>query len=108
MKSYCQSLDWRGSSRTSSTPILSDRLSAGGRKEENIFPTVYKMNTAKRLIDLFPAEAFSHHTYCFNSPPTYHANSIALARPISFYSHLVPERLSQALHVFIHKKPVDT
>lgn len=86
---------------------LSNRLSDGGRKEEDVFPTVYKMNTAKRLIELFPTDCFSHHTYCFNGPPIYHANSLALARLISFYSHIVPERLRQALHVFIQKKPAD-
>ncbi len=88
--------------------ILSDLLSKTGRKEEDVFPTLYKMNTAKRLVELFPPEAFSHHTYCFNGPPTYYANSIALARLISFYSHIVPERLRQALHVFIQKKRADT
>jgi len=74
------------------------------KKEEDTFPTVYKMNTLGNIRTIFPETKFDHHSYVFTGPPSYHANRQFLARIIIFYNWLMPECLGQTLHIFLRKK----
>lgn len=74
-----------------------------GRKEQDVFPTVYKMNTQTTLRRLFPVPAFRHATYTFSGPPTYYANRLWLARFWQLYEWLMPPPARKMLHVFIQK-----
>lgn len=74
-----------------------------GRREQDIFPTVYKMNTHNALRRLFPEPAFRHASYSFSGPPAYHGNRVWLARSWQVYEALMPPPARKMLHVFIQK-----
>ena len=73
------------------------------RKEHDVFPTVYRMNTLGALARLFPAPAFRHFSYTFSGPPTYHGNRVWLAWLLRAYNALTPGVARESLHVFIQK-----
>jgi SAM-dependent methyltransferase len=81
------------------------RVVHSGRKEEDVFPTVYRLNTMRALRRHFPTERFAHHSYVFNGPPGYNAERMALARLWQLWARLTPPALGQALHVFLRKRP---
>lgn len=74
------------------------------RKDQDVFPTVYKMNTGAALRRLFPETAFRHATYAFSGPPSYHANRLWLARLWQLYELFMPPPARKMLHIFIQKR----
>jgi SAM-dependent methyltransferase len=74
------------------------------RKEEDVFPTVYRLNTQAALRRHFPPERFEHCTYAFNGLPSYHANRLVVARLWQLWARLTPPALAQYLHVFLRKR----
>lgn len=76
-----------------------------GRKEIDVFPVAYRMNTRRALKRLFPTDRFQHHVGIHNGPPGYHAGSIVLARLIQVYGTLMPPAARAMLHVFLRKLP---
>jgi SAM-dependent methyltransferase len=73
------------------------------RRESDVFPTYYKLNTLRELRKHFPTARFEHFSYLFNGEPTYHANSFFLAWFIDIAAKLAPDHLAKSLHVFIRK-----
>lgn len=91
--------------------LLSNRLHARllrllqpERKEEDVFPTRYRMNTLSTLNKLFPSPRFIHYSYGINPEPVYVAESRAGWRCLLLWSRLAPEALSSVLLVFIRKQ----
>jgi SAM-dependent methyltransferase len=74
------------------------------RRPEDVFPTVYRMNTFRALEKHFPTDSWGHHSYGYNGVPSYHANSRILFRLIEFWCWLMPRPLSAKLHVFLRKR----
>ena len=77
------------------------RVLSPHRKEVDVFPTTYRMNTMSVLRRLFPG--YVHASYYFTGPPAYHANKMVLARLVNTYNALVPPRFQPTLHIFMHK-----
>jgi SAM-dependent methyltransferase len=75
------------------------------RKDQDVFPTRYRMNTLGTLRSLFPAPDFNHASYTFSGPPAYHGNRLWLARFWQAYEALMPPACRRMLHVFIQKAP---
>lgn len=75
---------------------------AGARKEKDVFPTYYRLNTIKELRQHFPQ--FEDYSYYWNGPPAYHAGSVALAWTWKAWMSLLPRQFSQSIHVFMRKR----
>lgn len=71
------------------------------RKEEDTFPTTYRLNTIGTLNKHF--RNFQNCSYIMTGPPAYHANNIWLARFWRLYNRIVPSCFGQMLHVFLRK-----
>ena len=86
-------------------PIVG-RLQLGShRKEADVYPTSYRMNTLRVIRRLFPCEAFENYSYAANSEPAYFGNSvIAWRAAICFYS-VVPPAMKTELLIFLRRKP---
>jgi SAM-dependent methyltransferase len=74
------------------------------RRECDVFPTFYRLNTLGALRRHFPTTRFEHFSYLFNGEPTYHANSFLLALAMDIAARLMPEYFAKSLHVFIRKR----
>lgn len=83
-------------------PLL--RRLGSTRTEADVFPTVYRMNSLRRLRELFPG--YHDASYVFNAPPGYHGGRLWMARTIQAYNKFVPRFFGQYLHVF-KRKPLD-
>jgi SAM-dependent methyltransferase len=76
------------------------------RREGDVFPTYYRLNTLHEIQQYFPTPLFEHFSYRFNGVPHYHANKIWLAAAIDLVINLAPNYFAQSLHVFIRKRPL--
>ncbi|MGY3465143.1 SAM-dependent methyltransferase [Bradyrhizobium sp. LM6.11] len=76
------------------------------RKEEDVFPAVYRLNTSAALAKHFPPSRFDHFVYSWDAEPAYHGNRQGLYRAFQIVQYLTPPRLKTILMVFIQKKPV--
>ena len=76
------------------------------RGEEDVFPTVYKMNTLRAIDRLFPRATYENCSYYYNGPPAYHANRWLLAAAWRFWMWLLPPMFAQQMHIFLRKKSV--
>jgi SAM-dependent methyltransferase len=74
------------------------------RKEEDVFPTVYRMNTRRALRKLFPQGEFDHFVYTMNSEPAYFGRSILMWRSMMLAFRLIPSGLGATFFVFLRKK----
>jgi SAM-dependent methyltransferase len=73
-----------------------------GRKDEDVFPVEYHMNTRRQLRRLFPSP---HQLviYGHTSEPTYFGRSRAAWRAAAFLGRLTPPALEPTLMVFVQK-----
>lgn len=76
-----------------------------GRKEEDVFPAVYLMNSFSALSRLFPLDRFEHFSYTWDSSPTYHGGKSILYRSMQMLHYLTPPPLRSMLMIFIRKRP---
>jgi SAM-dependent methyltransferase len=74
------------------------------RKEEDVFPAVYRMNTRSDLLRLFPPECFDHRVYAWDASPSYHFNSNVMFSLWSAVHWLSPPSLKSVLMIFIQKR----
>lgn len=74
------------------------------RKAEDVFPTVYSMNSLSALRRYFPRHRWAHHSYGYNGVPAYHARKVILFRLIETWCWLMPRVLSAKLHIFLRKR----
>lgn len=74
------------------------------RKEEDVFPTVYGLNTPHAVRTHFGDGARVFH-YRSSAVPTYHLGSAALYRVQRFIHRFLPPALDKGLHLFIQKLP---
>ena len=74
------------------------------RKEVDVFPTAYKLNTVSRLSQAFPAERYENYTYLYTAEPTYHFGKVFLFRFLQFVHWLMPKWFSGNLFIFLQKR----
>ncbi len=74
------------------------------RHDDDIFPTLYRMNSRATLKRLFNEEHYLHAVYSHNPEPAYFGKSLVLWRAVSAYSRLLPDALGATLHAFLRKK----
>ncbi|MFQ5507757.1 MAG: class I SAM-dependent methyltransferase [Leptospirillia bacterium] len=76
------------------------------RKGIDVFPTAYRMNTARAIRKLFPSDRFDAFIYTVNAEPAYAGNSTLLWRLFLLIHRLTPGWLATSLNLFLRKKPV--
>ena len=78
------------------------------RKEIDVFPKYYLLNTKRNLLINFNYKYFNQYIYFVNSEPAYFGSSKALWSLALLAFRLTPDVLGAILHVFLRKKPVPT
>jgi SAM-dependent methyltransferase len=73
------------------------------RKEEDVFPTAYRLNTFRALRRHFPEDKWAGVIYTCNAEPSYFASSEVLWRFVKFTFRLTPEYFGSMLLFFARK-----
>ncbi|WP_187436474.1 class I SAM-dependent methyltransferase [Bradyrhizobium hipponense] len=74
------------------------------RKEEDIFPAVYRLNTRRALLKHFPSSQFEHFVYTWDAEPGYHANRPIIYRTFKVLQYLTPPPLKTIYMIFLRKR----
>ncbi len=74
------------------------------RKDVDVFPVAYGMNTPARLRELFPPADFDHHVYTYYGEPNYAGGSRLLWTAFSVLRRVQPRALDPMLHIFIQRR----
>lgn len=74
------------------------------RKEVDVFPTAYKLNTRRALRRYFPPSQWEHVVYALNGEPAYFGNSTVLWRFVQLLFRMTPPNLGSNLLVFMRKR----
>lgn len=74
------------------------------RKELDVFPTKFLLNSSKQIETFFLPEKFSVTVYPFQSEPAYHFNRKSLFALMLLLDKLLPVRWASNLFVFIKKR----
>jgi SAM-dependent methyltransferase len=73
------------------------------RRDEDVFPTVYRLNRPRDVKRHFGAQADIYH-YTNSAVPSYHFGNIAMFRILLLVHRLLPPALDLSLAFFIRKK----
>jgi SAM-dependent methyltransferase len=84
--------------------VLRYVLPTSKRRESDVFPTYYRINTLRELKRCFPGPRFEHFSYRLSGAPSYNANSLIIASVIDIATKLAPNYFAQSIHVFIRKR----
>ncbi len=76
-----------------------------GRREVDVFPKCYRLNTRRALRRHFPPDRFEHCVFGINAEPTYVGNSRVLWAALWVWFQIAPEALSATWLVFLRKLP---
>ena len=74
------------------------------RKEKDVFPAFYRLNTRRALLKYFPSSRFEHYVYGWDAEPAYHANRRSIYRALLALQYVTPAALKTTLMIFIRKK----
>ncbi|MGO9389118.1 class I SAM-dependent methyltransferase [Rhodoblastus sp.] len=74
------------------------------RKEDDVFPKVYMMNTRYDLSKVFATEEFDLLTFCSDAAPSYAGNSAILLHLFKLIHIFMPEPLKTIRLVFARKR----
>jgi SAM-dependent methyltransferase len=74
------------------------------RKEIDVFPTAFRLNSLRDLRRWFPAERFEHFTYRYEPEPGYFFNNPVMLRLMLFLSWLLPPVMKTNLFVFLRQR----
>ena len=75
-----------------------------GRKEEDVFPTVYKLNSKGDISSAFPPAIFEDFSYVYCFEPQYHFGRSMVYRLFSLLHRLMPATLHGNLYIFLRKR----
>ncbi|MGR3274552.1 class I SAM-dependent methyltransferase [Acaryochloris marina NIES-2412] len=74
------------------------------RNEIDVFPTMYRMNSARKINTLFPCDKYENHSYYFKSEPAYFFNNSFVFFAMKVFDSFLPSFLKNNLFVFLNKK----
>jgi ubiquinone/menaquinone biosynthesis C-methylase UbiE len=75
----------------------------GQREERDVFPTYYRLNSARSLNRIFSPARYRNHSYRWAGPPSYHGNMLVIALLWQFWNWILPRGFTSAWHIFIRK-----
>jgi SAM-dependent methyltransferase len=73
------------------------------RKDEDVFPAFYRLNTLRDIKRLFPKPRFRQASYYWDASPSYHFDSPFVFRLFTWLHSASPDALKTMLMVFIEK-----
>lgn len=76
------------------------------RKEHDIFPAFYRLNTPSALREHFDPARYDHFTHTWDAEPAYHFSSSIFYGLFLFTHAISPPAFKAMLHIFMRKKPV--
>ena len=79
------------------------RVLQPNRKELDVFPTRYRLNSRRDLSKHFPDKEWNHFTYTWNAEPAYFGSSKAVWRAAICIFALLPPSLRATLMIFSQK-----
>jgi SAM-dependent methyltransferase len=74
------------------------------RKDIDVFPTCYLMNTTGRIRKIFSSGKFDNYTYTYNGGPGYSGNKKFLIALLLIFFRIIPPILNTKLFVFLRKR----
>lgn len=74
------------------------------RREVDVFPTVFKINSASDLEQFFPKQYYEHFSYRYEVEPAYHFDSRLIYAFCLFLNRLLPDVMKSTMMVFLRKK----
>ena len=74
------------------------------RKERDVFPTAYRLNSLSEISNYFSSEQFDNFSYLYVAEPAYHFNNAVVFRVFEFIQWIMPKAFSGNLFVFLRKK----
>ena len=74
------------------------------RKEQDIFPAHYRMNTLRKLRKLFPVDRYDHMGFAFDSEPRYHFNRRGVFLLLLGVHSVTPPALRNTLMLYVRKR----
>jgi SAM-dependent methyltransferase len=77
------------------------------RRDEDVFPTRYRLNTLGDLERAFPPGRWHHHTYVHHPEPLYFGRSAALWRLVRRIGPVLPDVVAPILLVFLRRRDGD-
>jgi SAM-dependent methyltransferase len=80
------------------------RLAQRDRKDEDIFPAVYRLNTAKAFAQHFPRLRYDHYVIPWDAEPAYHFGSKLLYAFALAVQYCTPACFKTVLMVFMRKR----
>ncbi|WP_309083088.1 methyltransferase domain-containing protein [Chelativorans sp.] len=75
------------------------------RPREDAFPTFYRLNTLRRIGQVFGEENWAHHSYASNGTPKYHGGTAVGFAFVSLFQSLMPPPMRTNLMVYLRKRP---
>lgn len=75
------------------------------RKGEDVFPAVYRLNTASAFRRHFPASSYDHYIIPWDAEPAYHFGSKLLFSLFLAIQYCTPAPFKTVLMVFMRKRP---
>ncbi len=72
-----------------------------GRKEEDVFPKIYKLNTMRDIAEAFPG--WHNHSFIYRTDPGYFFGSRAIYTVADFFHRVMPAAFSGNLFIFLQK-----
>jgi ubiquinone/menaquinone biosynthesis C-methylase UbiE len=74
------------------------------RKSEDVFPTLFRLNSMRAIRRAFPREQWIDCSYYYEAEPAYHFGSRFIGRLMRLVNKLLPRKLSGNLFVFLKKR----
>ena len=71
------------------------------KKEQDTFPTAYKLNTLKTIMQNF--KSYKNFSYLYTSHPSYYANNEVLFKLLNWLHKVLPAVLISEIFVFLQK-----
>jgi len=82
------------------------RFAQPGRKEIDVFPTTFKLNSFRDINNWFDPTVFFSHTYRHESEPAYFFNNKIVFLIMLLLNKLGPHSMKANLYIFLRKKPL--
>lgn len=74
------------------------------RKEKDVFPTFYRMNTEASLKQCFPEARYEHCVIAWDPEPAYYFGKLWLYKVFKSIHAMTPDRFKIALLIFLRKR----
>ncbi|WIW47826.1 class I SAM-dependent methyltransferase [Bradyrhizobium sp. 62B] len=74
------------------------------RKDEDIFPAVYRLNDTKSLTRFFPRGRYEHASYTWDAAPSYHFGRRWIHTLFVIAQYFTPPSLRTVIMIFIRKR----